>query len=100
MVIVTPINVVTPPMIATILGTSPSIKYAKISETAGVKYRAIVASETPTLFIVYAKAIYGITVGNAPRYKTDKIDITLAFCNSVNASGKNITVNNVPAIIV
>ena len=51
-VIVTPINVIIPPMIATKVGTSPNIKYANTSETAGVKYNEIVASDTPIFCIV------------------------------------------------
>ena len=64
---------------ATILGASPSNKYAEIRDTAGVKQRDIVASDMPTLCIVYTKAIYGITVGNAPKYIIDTIEVVFAF---------------------
>ncbi len=51
-VMVTPINVITPPIIANKVGTSSSIKYASIRETTGVKYKEVVASDTPTFCIV------------------------------------------------
>lgn len=54
---VTPTRMTIPPNKASRVGISPTNIKAKISAIAGVKYKEIVASDTPTLLIVYAKQI-------------------------------------------
>lgn len=54
---VTPKSMIIPPNKASRVGISPTNMKAKRSAIAGVKYKEIVASDTPTLLIVYAKQI-------------------------------------------